>query len=122
MSGLRSLNVPLASGDFELPAGTTITMRLYYRSVQNDTFGDIVPMPASASDGEPGSDLCRFTTYSSASKQRGKRPYYYKEQNVGRVGVNLCKAAVEKAWMAFARFTLLTLHSITCLAYKNHWD
>ena len=52
MSGLRSLNVPLASGDFELPAGTTITMRLYYRSVENDTFGDIVPMPASASDGE----------------------------------------------------------------------
>ena len=35
MSGLRSLNVPLASGDFELPAGTTITMRLYYRSVDS---------------------------------------------------------------------------------------
>ena len=48
--------------------------------------------------GQPGSDLCRFTTYSSASKQRGKRPYYYKEQNVGRVGVNLCKKAVEDAW------------------------
>ena len=33
ISGLRSLNVPLASGDFELSAGTTITMRMYYRSV-----------------------------------------------------------------------------------------
>ena len=34
------------------------------------------------------SDIFRFTTYISAPKQRGKRPYYYKEENVGRVGVN----------------------------------
>ncbi len=40
---------------------------------------------------------CAFTTYSTVSKQRGKRPYYYKEENVDRVGVNLCKKAVEDA-------------------------
>ena len=31
-------------------------------------------------------------------KQRGKRPYFYKEKTVGRVGVDLCAKAVEDAW------------------------
>eukprot|EP01050_Picozoa_sp_SAG11_P000626 SAG11_NODE_21_length_25065_cov_3.589081_27_plen_176_part_00 len=54
MSGVRKLDVPLAKGDFELPAGSKITVRMFYRSVENGTYGDIVPMPASASDGEGG--------------------------------------------------------------------
>ena len=31
-----------------------------------------------------------FTGVASSDKQRGKRPYFYKEKNVGRVGVDLC--------------------------------
>ena len=69
VSGVRKLDVPLASGNFELPAGSKITMRMFYRSVENGTYGDIVPMPASASDGEGGttpgawSNDCRCTLY-----------------------------------------------------------
>jgi len=54
VSGVRKLDVPLAKGDFELPAGSKITVRMFYRSVENGTYGDIVSMPASASDGEGG--------------------------------------------------------------------
>ena len=69
VSGVRKLDVPLAKGDFELPAGSKITVRMFYRSVENGTYGDIVPMPASASDGEGGttpgawSNDCRCTLY-----------------------------------------------------------
>eukprot|EP01043_Picozoa_sp_COSAG02_P063402 COSAG02_NODE_8978_length_2374_cov_2.909011_1_plen_118_part_10 len=48
--------------------------------------------------GQPGTNLCRFTGVASSDKQRGKRPYFYKEKNVGRVGVDLCAKAVEDAW------------------------
>ena len=48
--------------------------------------------------GQPGTNLCRFTGVASSEKQRGKRPYFYKEKNVGRVGVDLCAKAVEDAW------------------------
>ena len=54
VSGVRELNVPLARGSFELAAGDTITMRMFYRSVEDGTYGDVVPMPASSSDGEGG--------------------------------------------------------------------
>ena len=40
--------------------------------------------------GQPGTNLCHFTGVASSEKQRGKRPYFYKEKNVGRVGVDLC--------------------------------
>ena len=69
VSGVRELNVPLASGNFTLDAGSTITMRMFYRSVEDGTYGDVVPMPASASDGEGGttpgawSNDCRCTLY-----------------------------------------------------------
>ena len=52
MARPRKLDVPLASGSFEVPAGSKITMRMSYRSVENGAYGDIVPMPASAPDGE----------------------------------------------------------------------
>ena len=48
--------------------------------------------------GQPGTNLCRFTGVASSEKQRGKRPYFYKEKTVGRVGVDLCAKAVEDAW------------------------
>ena len=69
VSGVRELNVPLASGNFTLDAGSTITMRMFYRSVEDGTYGDVIPMPASASDGEGGttpgawSNDCRCTLY-----------------------------------------------------------
>ena len=69
VSGVRELNLPLASGNFTLDAGSTITMRMFYRSVEDGTHGDVVPMPASASDGEGGtipgawSNDCRCTLY-----------------------------------------------------------
>eukprot|EP01043_Picozoa_sp_COSAG02_P015282 COSAG02_NODE_648_length_18943_cov_924.526746_2_plen_147_part_00 len=52
-----------------LDAGSTITMRMFYRSVEDGTYGDVEPMPASASDGEGGtipgawSNDCRCTLY-----------------------------------------------------------
>ena len=69
VSGVRELNVPLASGNFTLGAGSTITVRMFYRSVEDGTYGDVVPMLASTSDGEGGttpgawSDDCRCTLY-----------------------------------------------------------
>ena len=69
VSGVRELNVPLASGNFTLAAGSTITVRMFYRSVEDGTYGDVVPMLASTSDGEGGttpgawSDDCRCTLY-----------------------------------------------------------
>ena len=69
VSGVRELNLPLASGNFTLDAGSTITMRMFYRSVEDGTYCDVVPMPASASDGEGGtipgawSNDCRCTLY-----------------------------------------------------------
>ena len=48
--------------------------------------------------GQPGTNLCRFTGVASSEKQRGKRPYFYKEKTVGRAGVDLCRKAVEDAW------------------------
>ena len=69
VSGVRELNVPLARGSFELAAGDTITMRMFYRSVEDGTYGDVVPMPASSSDGEGGTipgawtNDCRCTLY-----------------------------------------------------------
>ena len=39
--GLRNLNLPIGSGDFNLDAGTTLTVRLYYRSVEDGTYGNI---------------------------------------------------------------------------------
>ena len=61
--------MPLARGSFELAAGDTITMRMFYRSVEDGTYGDVIPMPASSSDGEGGtipgawSNDCRCTLY-----------------------------------------------------------
>jgi hypothetical protein len=66
---VRKLDVPLASGNFTLDAGSTITMRMFYRSVEDGTYGDIVPIPAPDSDGEGGttpgawSNDCRCTLY-----------------------------------------------------------
>ena len=39
--GFRNLNLPIGSGDFSLDAGITLTVRLYYRSVEDGTYGDI---------------------------------------------------------------------------------
>ena len=67
--GLRTLNLPIGSGDFNLAAGTTLTVRLHYRSVEDGVYGDIEQLPAQTSDGEGGtipgawSDDCRCTLY-----------------------------------------------------------
>lgn len=52
---LRTVNLPIAStGDYTLEAGTTITARLFYRSVKNGSFGDITELPVRVPDGEGG--------------------------------------------------------------------
>ena len=81
----RSGRVPQSAIDEQLKSFDDKDLRL--RSVGKDVRKREAKrrlMDIDIKAGQPGSDLCRFTT-SSASKQRGKRPYYYKEQNVGRV-------------------------------------
>ena len=52
---LRSLNLPLTSGsEVTLPAGSIITARLFYRSVEDGVFGDITELPVRVPDGEGG--------------------------------------------------------------------
>ena len=52
---LRSLNLPIASGgNFTLPAGSIITARLFYRSVEGGSIGDITELPVRVPDGEGG--------------------------------------------------------------------
>lgn len=66
---IRNLNIPIGSGDFRLAAGTTLTVRLFYRSVEDGVYGPIVQLPAESSDGytttTPGawSNDCRCTLY-----------------------------------------------------------
>ena len=57
---LRQLNIPLASAltsgtMIEKEAGDTVTVTLFYRSVENGSLGDIVELPANTIDDEDGS-------------------------------------------------------------------
>ena len=49
-SGLRTLSLPFGSGPFVLNAGSTITAKLYYRSVEDGTLGDVVPISGNVVD------------------------------------------------------------------------
>ena len=49
-NSLRPLNLPIASGQFTLGVGSTITAKLYHRSVEGGTLGDIVPVGATVLD------------------------------------------------------------------------
>ena len=42
--GLRTVSLPISSGPVTLDAGAVVTARLYYRSVEDGTLGDIVPL------------------------------------------------------------------------------
>ena len=44
VSGLRTVSLPISSGPVTLDAGAVVTARLYYRSVEDGTLGDIVPL------------------------------------------------------------------------------
>ena len=78
----RSGRVPQSAIDAELQGVDDKDLRL--RSVAKDVRKREAKrrlMDLGITVGQPGSDLCHiFTTYSSASKQRGKRPYYYQEE------------------------------------------
>ena len=94
----RSGRVPQSAIDAELKAFSDKDLRL--RSVapdvrQREAKRRLTDIEIAA--GQPGTNLCRFTGVASSEKQRGKRPYFYKEKNVGRVGVDLCAKAVEDA-------------------------
>ena len=57
---LRQVNIPLASAltsgaMIEKEAGDTVTLTLFYRSVENGSLGDIVELPANTIDDEDGS-------------------------------------------------------------------
>ena len=62
---LRALNIPLfTSADDGVTireAGDEITVTLYYRSVENGSLGDIVPLVANESDGEGGTTFGAWT-------------------------------------------------------------
>ena len=95
----RSGRVPQSAIDAELKAFDDKDLRL--RSVapnvrQREAKRRLTDIEIAA--GQPGTNLCRFTGVASSEKQRGKRPYFYKEKTVGRAGVDLCKKAVEDAW------------------------
>ena len=95
----RSGRVPQSAIDAELKAFDDKDLRL--RSVapnvrQREAKRRLTDIEVAA--GQPGTNLCRFTGMASSEKQRGKRPYFYKEKTVGRAGVDLCKKAVEDAW------------------------
>ena len=95
----RSGRVPQSAIDAELKAFSDKDLRL--RSVapnvrQREAKRRLTDIEVAA--GQPGTNLCRFTGMASSEKQRGKRPYFYKEKTVGRAGVDLCKKAVEDAW------------------------
>eukprot|EP01043_Picozoa_sp_COSAG02_P076639 COSAG02_NODE_16379_length_1088_cov_2.032356_2_plen_147_part_00 len=95
----RSGRVPQSAIDAELQAFDDKDLRL--RSVGKDVRKREAKwrlMDIDVKAGQPGTNLCRFTGVASSEKQRGKRPYFYKEKNVGRVGVDLCAKAVEDAW------------------------
>ena len=91
----RSGRVPQSAIDAELQAFDDKDLRL--RSVGKDVRKREAKrrlMDIEIKAGQPGTNLCRFTGVASAEKQRGKRPYFYKEKNVGRVGVDLCAKRV----------------------------
>ena len=95
----RSGRVPQSLIDAELQAFDNKDLRL--RSVapnvrQREAKRRLMDIDIAA--GQPGTNLCRFTGVASADKQRGKRPYFYKEKNVGRAGVDLCAKLVQDAW------------------------
>ena len=72
----RSGRVPQSAIDEQLKSFDDKDLRL--RSVGKDVRKREAKrrlMDIDIKAGQPGSDLCRFTTYSSAQKQRGKRPY-----------------------------------------------
>ena len=63
---LRQVNIPLASAltsgtMIEKEAGDTVTVTLFYRSVENGSLGDIVELPANVSDGEGGTTFGAWT-------------------------------------------------------------
>ena len=95
----RSGRVPQSAIDAELQAFDDKDLRL--RSVAKDVRKREAKrrlMDIDIKAGQPGTNLCRFTGVASSEKQRGKRPYFYKEKNVRRVGVDLCAKAVEDSW------------------------
>ena len=101
--------VPQSAIDAELQAFDDKDLRL--RSVGKDVRKREAKrrlMDIDIKAGQPGTNLCRFTGVASSQKQRGKRPYFYKEKNVGRVGVDLCAKAVEAAKIAKATSTRLS--------------
>ena len=54
-SGLRTVNLPISNGAFTLEAGAVVTARLYYRSVEGGTLGDIVPIEGNVvTESSPG--------------------------------------------------------------------